>query len=313
MKIQKMTLRIVSIGLLSAGLVLGVLMPRQSSAAEFNADSAWAYLVRQVEFGPRNPGSTAHRACKTYLVNTLRRFTPRVEEQSFMHYDAVNKKSFMLTNVIARFQPDNPDRILLCAHWDTRPRADQERDPAKRNQPIPGANDGASGVAVLLEIARLLAQTPVPVGVDIVLFDGEDYGREGHLEEYFLGSRFFVQNNTRFFPRYAILLDMVGDKQLQLPREGYSVRYAPDVVERVWGLAQALGYAEFENTVGYYVNDDHSILNEAGIPAIDIIDFFYPDRSHRYWHTLEDTPDKCSPHSLKVVGDVVWQLLQEGG
>ncbi len=298
------------------GVVMGIVwagMLQVAYGQEFNADSAWAQLVRQVDFGPRNPGSTGHRACKDYLVRTLKRFTADVREQSFMHYDAINHRSLMLTNIIARFQPQNPDRILLCAHWDTRPRADQEQDPTKRNQPIPGANDGASGVAVLLEIARLLSQQPVPVGVDIVLFDGEDYGREGHLDEYFLGSRYFVKHNREFYPRYAILLDMVGDKQLQLPQEGYSVRYAPDVVNRIWGLGAALGYAEFQNTVGYYVSDDHGILNEAGIPAIDIIDFFYPDQSHRYWHTLEDTPDKCSPRSLKVVGDVIWQLLQEGG
>ncbi len=283
------------------------------AAQEFSADSAWVFLERQVAFGPRNPGSDGHRACKQFLVKTLQRFTPHVQEQQFMHYDAVNRKSFLLTNVIARFQPDNPDRILLCAHWDTRPRADRERDPAKRQQPILGANDGASGVAVLLEIARLLAISPVPIGVDIVLFDGEDYGREGHLEEYFLGSRYFARNNRSFYPRYAILVDMVGDANLQLPMEGYSYQKVPEVVNRVWQLGAQLGYGEFQNTIGYYVNDDHVILNEHGIPTINIIDFFYPDESHRYWHTLEDTPDKCSPRSLKVVGDVLWQLLQEGG
>jgi Zn-dependent M28 family amino/carboxypeptidase len=172
-----------------------------------------------------------------------------------------------------------------------------------------GANDGASGVAVLLEIARQIHEIEPPVGIDIVFFDGEDYGREGDLDNYCLGSRYFTANNVKYFPKFAILLDMIGDAQLSIPVEGYSKNYAPTVVEMVWNIAEKLGIYQFQREVRGYVFDDHVILNEGGIPAIDIIDFEYPDFSHRYWHTLEDTPDKCSPRSLKVVGDVLMELI----
>ncbi|NOX37545.1 MAG: M28 family peptidase [Calditrichaeota bacterium] len=277
----------------------------------FDAQSAWQYLVKQVAFGPRNPGSPGHRQCLQFLKTELQKFADQVIEQPFMHYDAYRGKTLVMTNLIARFRPNVEPRILLCAHWDTRPFADRDPNPANRQTPIPGANDGASGVAVLLEVARILKQQPPPIGVDIVLFDGEDYGREGHLEEYFLGSRYFVQNNDRYFPAFAILLDMVGDANLQLPREGFSVMYAPEVVDRVWRIAREMGYSQFEDRIGLQVNDDHVILNEGGIPTINIIDFQYPDASHRFWHTLQDVPENCSPESLKVVGDVLLKLIYE--
>ncbi len=280
------------------------------AAQSFDGHRAYEYLKQQVAFGPRNPGSEGHQRCRQFLVRELSRFAARVQEQPFMHYDEVRGLSLTLTNIIARFNPGVEPRILLCAHWDTRPMADRDPEKTNRKKPIPGANDGASGVAVLLEIARQLSQNPPAIGVDIVLFDGEDYGREGHLEEYFLGSRHFVKNNKGFFPRYAILLDMVGDAQLELPIEAYSAQYAPDVVEKVWGLAAELGIPQFVYESGIHVNDDHVILNQGGIPTINIIDFAYPDQSHRYWHTLEDTPDKCSPASLQAVGEVLMELIR---
>ena len=296
---------------------IGVGMFVASSTAQmpiaFDETNAWQYLLKQVAFGPRNPGSIGHRQCLQFLKTELRRYADRVIEQPFMHYDAYRGKTLVMTNVIARFRPKVEPRLLLCAHWDTRPFADRDPNPANRQTPILGANDGASGVAVLLELARILNRHPPSIGVDIVLFDGEDYGREGHLEEYFLGSRYFVQNNDRYFPQFAILLDMVGDADLQLPQEGFSVLYAPEVVKRVWRIARSLGYSEFEDRVGLQVNDDHVVLNESGIPTINIIDFQYPDASHRFWHTLQDVPANCSPRSLKVVGDVLIQLIYEEG
>lgn len=275
----------------------------------FDEENSFQYLLAQVAFGPRNPGSEGHQNCRNYLVNELKKFTSRVNEQAFLHYDGLTGRTLTLTNIIAQFNPGTEPRILLSAHWDTRPRADRDPDPANRNRPILGANDGASGVAVLLEVARQLSLNPPPIGVDIVFFDGEDYGREGYSDEYFLGSRYFVKNNQTFFPRYAILLDMVGDKNLKIPIEGNSWQFAPDVVHKVWKQAEMSGKNQFINTVDGFINDDHVILNQGGIPAIDIIDFAYPDESHRYWHTLQDTPDKCSPQSLGVVGEVLLALI----
>ena len=292
-------------------VVVGGGLSFSGQTPRFDEQSAWQYLVKQVAFGPRNPGSPGHRQCLQFLKTELHKFADQVIEQPFMHYDAFRGKTLVMTNLIARFRPEVEPRILLCAHWDTRPFADRDPNPANRQTPIPGANDGASGVAVLLEVARILNQHPPPLGVDIVFFDGEDYGREGHLDEYFLGSRYFVRNNDRYFPAFAILLDMVGDANLQLPREGFSVMYAPEVVDRVWQIAQEMGYSQFEDRIGLQVNDDHVILNEGGIPTINIIDFQYPDASHRYWHTLQDVPENCSPESLKVVGDVLLKLIYE--
>ncbi|APF19725.1 M28 family peptidase [Caldithrix abyssi] len=276
--------------------------------AQFNDQRAFQYLVKQVAFGPRNPNSEGHQKCLEFLHQEFKQFADTVILQPFEWYDAYHKKTLKLTNVIARFQPQNERRIFLAAHWDTRPRADMDTEENK-NTPIPGANDGASGVAVLLEIARVLQmQPPTNIGVDLVLFDGEDYGRQGHLEEYFLGSRYFAKHYHRlnFSHEFGILIDMIGDAQLNLKREGYSVKYLPWLVDRVWKTAQNMGYYEFSDQFLGYVDDDHVPLLEAGIPCINIIDFDYP-----YWHTLEDTPDKCSPQSLGIIGRVLLEVIYE--
>ncbi len=281
---------------------------RTSPIPSFSGTRAFAYLVKQTAFGPRNPNSAGHRACLDYLASTLREFADDVQLQPFtaQGYDEV----LALTNIIAKFNPQAHTRILLCAHWDTRPRADNDPDTGRRNQPILGANDGASGVAVLLEIASLLKQTPPPIGVDIVLFDGEDYGHEGDLAKYFLGSRFFAANKpSGYNPRFGILLDMVGDTYLDIPKEYHSVQYAPDIVDLVWNKARELGYTQFLDETGEAVNDDHLPLNEVGIKTINIIDFNYPDPTHRFWHTHQDTPEHCSAESLGAVGTVVTHVL----
>jgi len=275
----------------------------------FSGREAFRFLTRQTDFGPRNPGSKGHARCLAYLEQTLRGLADSVRLQAFSHtgYDGAQ---LQLTNIIASFRPASAARILLCAHWDSRPRADRDPDAKRRDEPILGANDGASGVAVLLHIATLLKARPPWVGVDIVLFDGEDYGLEGDTGNYLLGSRHFAQTASRTVtPRFGILLDMVGDAALELPREGFSVRYAPDVVNEVWSAARSLGVTEFVDYLGGEIIDDHLPLNEAGIRTINIIDFNYPDPTHRYWHTHDDTPERCSPESLEAVGTVVTHVV----
>lgn len=280
-----------------------------TAVPDFHGREAFRFLTRQTDFGPRNPGSPGHARCLSFLEQTLSALADTVRLQPFPHvgYDG---QTLQFTNVIASFRPESTARLLLCAHWDTRPRADQDPDPRRREEPILGANDGASGVAVLLQLATLLKASPPPIGVDIVLFDGEDYGLEGDTENYLLGSRHYARTASRnVTPRFGILLDMVGDAALEIPREGYSVRYAPDVVNLVWSTARGLGITEFVDYLRGEIIDDHLPLNEAGIRTINIIDFDYPDPSHRYWHTHEDTPDKCSPESLEAVGTVVTNVL----
>ena len=285
-----------------------VMMINLPHAESFDGDRAFQFLVDQTDFGPRAPGSSGHTACQEYLVGQLEKAGASVVRQPFMHFNTESGETITMTNIIGSFYPEKMDRIMLCAHWDTRPFADLDRI-SNRNEPILGANDGASGVAVLLELGLYLQKHEPPVGIDIVLFDGEDYGREGDLDNYCLGSRHFSENNQGIFPRFAILLDMIGDAQLQIPREGYSQQFAGQIVDLVWKAAENVGAYQFLPEVRHYVFDDHVILNEAGIPAIDIIDFEYPDASHRFWHTLEDTPEKCSPRSLQTVGEVLIELI----
>jgi len=220
------------------------------------------------------------------------------------------KEQLNMTNVIASFNSAATKRVIFIAHWDTRPRADQEKDTKKQNTPILGANDGASGVAVLLEMARLFKITPPPIGVDILFVDGEDYGKEGDSEWYLLGARHFAKHlQPGYAPVFGVLLDMVGDKTLELKRERYSVKYAPDIVDLVWSTARELGVAQFTDEYQSWVMDDHLPLNEVGIKTIDLIDFAYPDTSNRYWHTSQDTPDKCSAESLEAVGKVLTTVV----
>lgn len=282
--------------------------PRTSPIPAFSGERAFAHLVKQTEFGPRHPNSAGHHACLQYLASTLRSLADEVQLQPFTAQGY--NEPLALTNIIAKFKPQEQARILLCAHWDTRPRADNDPDKKRRDQPILGANDGASGVAVLLEIASLLKQHPPPVGVDIVLFDGEDYGYEGDLAKYFLGSRFFAANKpSDYNPRFGILLDMVGDTFLDLSKEYHSTQYAPDIVNLVWGKARELGYTQFLDEIGEAVNDDHLPLNEVGIKTINLIDFNYPDPTNRFWHTHRDTPDNCSAESLEAVGSVITHVI----
>jgi glutaminyl-peptide cyclotransferase len=273
----------------------------------FSGDEAFALLQRQVEFGPRVPGTAGHDAQLAWMHTFLRERADTVEQHPFAYTTAAGE-TLRLTNVFARFRPEHGQRILLIAHWDTRPAADQDPDPRNRSLPVPGANDGASGVAVLLQLAELFRRQPPPIGVDLLLTDGEDYGPG--VEDMFLGARHFAANlPPGYRPMYGVLLDMVADRNPRFPIEGYSNQYAPDVARRVWAVARELGYGDvFPATVGEPVQDDHVPLNQAGIRTINIIDFQYPA-----WHTVQDVPANTSAETLGIVGEVVAELVYRGG
>ena len=245
------------------------------------------------------------------MLNFLESRADTVMEQRFTHRPA-GAPPLALSNVIARFRPELRDRLLLVAHWDTRPRADASSDPEDRELAVPGANDGASGVAVLLELAEVMAEHPPPIGVDLLFTDGEDLGPTSR--DMFLGARHYaVHPLPGPSPMYGVLLDMVGDRDPQFPVEGYSARYAPEAVQRVWGIARELGYAPlFPSRVGESISDDHVPLNQAGIPTASIIDFEY-GAGNRFWHTPLDVPENTSAKTLGIVGAVLTELVYRGG
>lgn len=278
----------------------------RSQVSAFDKNRAFSDLERQCAFGPRFPGSKGHDDCLAFLSAELSKNADKAIQQAFTGLDALRNRNFRMVNVIASFTRRGR-RLLLCAHWDTRVYADSDPDPKNRMKPVPGANDGASGVAVLLEIARILKQHPPPRGVDIVLFDGEDNGVELQYDTWCVGSRHFAaRKRPEYRPQYAILLDMIGDKNLFVPVENNSQKYAPQIVEKVWSKARVLGFSAFDKRVGYEVVDDHLELLKAGIPAVDLIDLDYS-----YWHTSQDTPDQCSPESLWTVGTLLLHLIYE--
>jgi hypothetical protein len=278
-----------------------------SDVPTFDGKRAFAYLVKQCDFGARVPGSTAHSYCLRYLTAELQSSGAQVTQQHFQQTLPGSDSSSSLTNIIASFGLSKQQRVLLCAHWDSRPTADQDSNSANHHKPVLGANDGASGVAVLLEVAKNIQAREPEYGVDIILFDGEDAGLSGRPDTYALGSQYFANNkDPRYRPEFGILLDMVGDSDLQIYQEENSLRLAPHIVEKVWKRADKLGLNEFLPSPGYEVTDDHLPLLQAGIPCIDLIDFDYP-----HWHTTEDTPDKCSPQSLTQVGQLLLSLLYD--
>ncbi len=274
----------------------------------FNAERAWADLVSQVDAGPRVPNTPGHAAVRDYLLSQLGATMDTVQPQDFVL--EIRGTPLAMTNVIGQIGADRPTQVLLAAHWDTRPTADQDPVPTNRPMPIPGANDGASGVAILLEVARVLKDAPPPVGVIIAMLDGEDYGPG--IDAMFLGSRYYARNLAPVRPSWGILLDMVGDRELQILREGTSQQRAAAVNDKVWRAARELGRREFVDATGSAILDDHIPLLDAGVPMIDLIDFSYGP-NHSWWHTLADTPDKCSAASLEAVGQVVLRTLYNEG
>lgn len=264
---------------------------------------AYSYLVEQCDMGPRYPGSPGHEKVIEYLESFLREKSDSLKLDEFSHTDSLGNV-LQLTNVVAMFGPDRRTRVLLCCHFDTRPVSDEAASEEDRSKPVPGANDGASGTAVLMEVATVIAEKPPSCGVDLVFFDGED----GPVE-MLLGSQQFVQDYPDYRPLFGILVDMVGDSDLTILKEYYSNARAPEIVNRVWRRAAELGYAHvFRQEVGYAIIDDHLPLLGVGIRCVDLIDFNYP-----YWHTPQDTPDKCSPESLEIVSEVILSLIYELG
>lgn len=284
------------------------------TTVNFDADSAYSYLSRQVEFGPRVPNTEAHRNAGDWLVSELKRHGAKVTEQraDLMAFDGTVLKA---RNIFGQYNPESKDRILLLAHWDSRPWADNDPDPAKRKQPVDGANDGASGVAVLLEIARQLHREGYDKGIDILFVDAEDWGTDGDDESWALGTRYFASHLPvkGYAPRLGILLDMVGGEGATFCREYFSERSAPTETERIWQIATASGYGDiFLNRMGTAVMDDHVELIRAGIPAIDIIEY-HPDGESGFnprWHTASDNLQGISKTTLEAVGKTLMQYLQ---
>jgi Zn-dependent M28 family amino/carboxypeptidase len=302
-----------SLKLLSGTILLCSFMGCQNSVPRFDGELAFDVLLKQCSFGPRNPGSEGYQACLKYLMDELSAYSDTVFFQSFEYREPREGVIYELNNIIAQINVDAPQQLLLGAHWDTRPWAEMDIDPELRNSPIIGANDGASGVAVLLEIARILSLTPLDIGVSIVLFDGEDLGFSEIPNSFAQGSQYFAENLPIGKPDYAIVIDMVGDADLNIPIERNSFQQNRDLVKELWDLAEELTLPAFQNRLGSEIYDDHVPLwKVAGIPAIDIIDINYPNRYSNYWHTHMDIPQNCSAASLEQVGTLLVNYLYKG-
>jgi hypothetical protein len=284
---------------------------------EIDGERAYKYLKEIVALGPRPAGSAANTKQRELVAKHFEKVGAKLSEQPFSTNDPRSGAKVEMVNLVGSWHPERRDRVVIGAHYDTRPFPDEERDPARRKLPFLGANDGASGVALLMEIAHHLEKLETPWGVDLVLFDGEElvYGRgQDHEGEFFLGSKEFAARyakgvDARTIPyRYGagLVLDMVGDKNLTIDQEPYSLDFAPSLVRDVWNVARRLNAKAFQSRVGQAVQDDHLPLNNAGIPTVDLIDFDYP-----YWHTAGDLPEQCSAASLEQVGKVVVTWLAQ--
>lgn len=287
----------------------GNAVSHEQTTTLFSADSAYSYVASQVDFGPRVPGTEAHRKCGDWLSDKLKSFGAEVTEQnaSLTTFDGTK---IPMRNIFARINPNAEKRVLLLAHWDCRPWADHDPNPEKRSTPVDGANDGASGVGVLLEIARILPKDGP--GVDILLCDAEDWGEESNDESWALGAKHFAQNPPfqGYMPSSAILLDMVGASDATFMREYFSQLANPSLADEIWTIAKQLGYdSMFINRMGSAVNDDHVELIKAGIPTIDIIDYREGSGFYDGWHTTSDNMDCISKETLGAVGNVLETYL----
>ena len=301
--------------------------PVQEQAAvqlpRFDADSAYAFVEAQVNFGPRVPNSDEHRACGDYLENKLKSYGAEVVNQN-MELVAYDGTRLQARNIVAQFQPQKAKRVMLCAHWDSRPWADSDPDASKHRTAILGANDGASGVGVLLEISRLLAATPTEVGIDIIFFDAEDYGthnadddpaRETMDHSWALGSQYWSRrpHTSGYNARYGILLDLVGAPGSTFYQEGFSLLYAGSLVEKIWNTAHKMGHAKyFVKEKGGYTTDDHYYVNAfMGMPCVDIINYDQDCENGfgKYHHTIKDDMGWIDRETLKAVGETVVAVI----
>jgi hypothetical protein len=300
-------------------------LPFHSGAkTAFNADSAMSYTRTQVAFGPRVPGTAAAVRAGDWIVAMMKQRADTVIEQRWTHRTA-DGKDLPLRNVLARFRPHATQRILYVTHWDTRPTADEDPVLGNRGLPIPGANDGASGVGLFVALGDALKKTPLPpdVGVDLLFVDGEDYGKsfDAPYVDVLLGSQYFAEHlpSPDYRPMYGVLWDMIADKDLNILQEETSVKMAPEVVSRVWQKAADLGYANYFLAKVYPpITDDHVPLLNHGLRVIDVIDIDYGppgpngQAEPSYHHTMQDTMDKLSARSFQIVGDVALSLLTDG-
>jgi len=278
-----------------------------ATSTGFSGGSAYNYAKAQVDFGPRVPGTPAAQKAGDWIIRQMRARADTVIVQSFTYTTADGKK-LPLRNILARFRPNLSERVLYITHWDSRPISESAATDAEKKMPVPGANDGASGVGMFVALGDVLKRTAPNVGVDLLFTDGEDYGQFGPPEvDVLIGSKYFATHlpSPGYKPVYGVLWDMIGDKDLRIPYEMNSFQQAPEVVSRVWQTAADLGYGDiFVQESGGLITDDHIPLLNVGIPVIDVIDLTYPPH-----HTPQDTMDKISAQSLAKVGDVATALV----
>ena len=292
----------------------------QPVGPDFNADSAYIYLQEQCDFGPRTMNSVAHDKCEKWIIQKFEQYGCKVTTQkaTLNGYDGTPLRS---TNIMASYNPEATTRIMFCAHWDCRPWADNDPDSTNWHKPIIAANDAASGVGVMIELARILKGSGLELGVDFICFDAEDYGTPQWFEgedpgdTWALGAQYFANNLPEgYAPRYGILLDMVGGVGAKFYREGMSMQYAPAIVKKVWNAARQVGYGSyFPKDDGGMITDDHIPVNQtANIPCIDVIPY-YPDCAQSgfgpTWHTIADNMDNIDKNTLKAVGQTMVQVL----
>lgn len=282
----------------------------------FNQDSAYAFIEKQLSFGYRVPGTEASKNCKDWIVNKMKSYGASVEEQDFKA-SFLGKKDVNATNIIAQFKPGNKKRILLCAHYDSRLVAEKDADESIQNDPIPGADDGASGTAALIEIGRVLQVNPIDLGVDVIFFDAEDQGdNDGAQDTWCLGSQFWTNNphKRKYDAEFGILLDMIAADGAVFHKEGYSYQYARNYTDKIWKLAQGMGYGDlFQNKVIGGITDDHFYINTVlGIPTVDIINTAGMSSGKTfgdYHHTHADDINIINKRNLRIVGQIVTAVV----
>lgn len=274
----------------------------------FDGASAMGYAKAQLDFGPRIPGTQGAKRAGDWIVAQMKTRADTVIEQTWIH-TTLDGKQLPMRNILARFNPQATSRILYVTHWDTRPMSDGSDNLGERQLPVPGANDGASGVALFVALGDALKKTPPPQGVDLLFVDGEDYGQfDEKLADVLIGSTYFAAHppEPNYRPIFGVVWDMIGGKDLAIKKESYSVQQAPEVVDRVWAKAAELGYDKyFQSAEQGAVTDDHVPLLRAGMRVIDVIDLDYP-----YHHRPSDTIDKISAKSLSIVGEIAEALLR---
>lgn len=275
---------------------------------KFDGESALGYAKAQLDFGTRVPGTPGAQKAGDWIVSQMRQRADSVTVQSWTQ-TLSDGRQLPLRNILARFRPELPNRVLYVTHWDTRPVSDQAEDPAQRKLPMPGANDGASGVGLFIALGDALRKRPPATGVDLLFVDGEDYGNFDTMQDVLMGSTYFASHlpSPAYRPIFGVLWDMIGDKDLLIKQEVNSVVQAPEVVRKVWDQAKELGHDDVfvEQQTPYAITDDHVPLLKAGLRVIDVIDLEYP-----YHHRPSDTIDKISAKSLSIVGDVAEALVR---